>query len=111
MRLTARFPATAPAQPLLEGAVEVTGPVSGIGPQAVDVYLTHDGRITTTPIAQDAIGVRWDLSEDETSIVPAFVGPLEPGVYALHVRVTITPDDGPPQTYAGGPWPLEVLSP
>jgi hypothetical protein len=117
-RLRARFPERAETQSVLAGTVEVPGPVRGVGSAAADVFLLRDGRVVTTPIAQDAIGVRWDLRAGETSSVPGLVslvscetgGPLAPGVYALYVRVVITPDDGPPQESFGGPWPVRVLS-
>jgi hypothetical protein len=114
----ARFPERVEPQAMLAGTVEVAGPVRGVGAAAADGFLVSEGRVVTTPIAQDAIGVRWDLEEGETRSVPALVslvscesgGPLAPGAYELYVRVVITPDDGPPKESFGGPWPLRVVS-
>lgn len=117
-RLVARFPERVEPQAMLAGTVEVAGPVRGVGAAAADVFLVSAGRVVTTPIAQDAIGVRWDLEDGETRNVPALVSlvscesgePLAPGAYELYVRVVITPDDGPPQEFFGGPWSLRMVS-
>ena len=71
----------------------------------------------TTPLAQDAIGIRWELAAGETRTMPALASlvscapeaePLPPGDYELYARVVVTPDDGAAQRGFGGPWRLRV---
>jgi hypothetical protein len=99
--------------------VEVTSgeAVRGVAAAAADVFLVRDDRVVTTPVAQDAIGIRWELAAGETRTMPALAslvscepqgGPLPPGEYELYARVVVTPDDGAAQQAFGGPWPLRV---
>jgi hypothetical protein len=120
LRLVARFPESVPAgQQMLTGTVEVSSrnAMRGAAPAAADVFLARDGRVVTTPVAQDAIGIRWDLAAGETRTMPALAslvscepdgGPLPAGRYELYARVAMTPDDGATQQAFGGPWPLRV---
>ena len=120
LRLVARFPESVPAgQQTLSGMVEVTSreAMRGVSPPAADVFLVLDDHVVTTPVAQDAIGIRWDAAAGETRTMPALAslvscepdgGPLPPGGYELYVRVVVTPDDGAAQRAFGGPWQLRV---
>ena len=121
LRLVGRFPESVPAgQPTVGGIVEVTSrdAVRGVAAPAADVFLVRDDQVVTTPMAQDAIGVRWELAAGETRRMPAMGSlvscdpdgrPLPPGRYELYARVVLTADDdGPPQTAFGGPWPLRL---
>ena len=121
LRLAGRFPETVPAgRPTVGGIVEVTSreAVRGVAAPAADVFLVRDDQVVTMPMAQDAIGVRWELAAGETRRMPATAslvscepdgGPLPPGRYELYARVVLTADDdGPPQTAFGGPWPLRL---
>jgi hypothetical protein len=120
LRLVARFPESVPAgQQTLGGMVEVTGrkAMRGVAPAAADAFLVRDDRVVTTPVAQDAIGIRWELAAGETRTMPALAslvscepegGPLPPGDYELYARVVVTPDDGAAQRAFGGPWRLRV---
>jgi hypothetical protein len=121
LRLVGRFPASVPAgQPTVGGIVEVTSreAVRGVAAPAADAFLVRDDQVVTTPMAQDAIGVRWQLAAGETRTMPAMAslvscepdgGPLPPGRYELYARVVLTADDdGPAQTGFGGPWPLRL---
>jgi hypothetical protein len=118
--LVARFPESVPAgQRTLSGAVEVTArkAIRGVAPAAGDVFLVRDDQVVTTPVARDAIGMRWELAAGETRTVPAMAslmscepegGPLPPGDYELYARFVVTPDDGAAQPAFGGPWRLRV---
>jgi hypothetical protein len=120
LRLVARFPESVPAgQQTLEGMVEVTSEeaLRGVAPAAADVFLVLDDRVVTTPVAQDAIGIRWELAAGETRAMPALAslascepegGPHTPGDYELYARVVVSPDDGAAQPAFGGPWRLRV---
>jgi hypothetical protein len=118
--LVGRFPESVPAgQQTVGGIVEVTSreAVRGVAAPAADVFLVRDDRVVTTPMAQDAIGIRWELAAGETRRMPAMAslvscepdgGPLPPGRYELYARVVLTPYDGPAQTAFGGPWRLRL---
>jgi hypothetical protein len=120
LRLVGRFPESVPAgQQTVGGIVEVTSrdAVRGVAAPAADVFLVRDDQVVTTPMAQDAIGVRWELAAGETRRMPAMAslvscepdgGPLPPGRYELYARVVLTPYDGPAQTAFGGPWRLRL---
>ncbi len=120
LRLVARFTETVRAgQQSLSGTVEVTSrkAMRGVAPAAADVFLVREDRVVTTPVAQDAIGIRWELAAGETRTMPALAslvscepdgGPLPPGDYELYARVVVSPDDGAAQRAFGGPWRLRV---
>ena len=120
LRLVAWFPESVPSgQRTLGGAVEVTSreAMRGVAPAAADVFLVLDDRVVTTPLAQDAIGIRWDVAAGEARTMPALAslvscepddGPLRPGRYELYARVVVTPEDGAAQRAFGGPWRLRV---
>jgi hypothetical protein len=120
LRLVARFPASVPAgRQTLSGTVAVTSreALRGIAPAGADVFLVRDDRVVTMPVAQDAIGIRWELAAGETRTMPAMAslvscepdgGPLPRGEYELYARVAVTPDDGEAQPAFGGPWRLLV---
>ena len=120
LRLVARFPQSVPAgRQTLSGMVEVSSrnAMRGVAPAAADVFLVRDDRVVTTPVAQDAIGIRWELAAGETRAVPALAslvscepdgGPLRPGGYELFARMVVTADDGVVQRAFGGPWGLRV---
>jgi hypothetical protein len=118
--LVARFPESAQAgQQAVSGTVEVTSreATRAVAAPAAEVFLVRDGQVVAMPMAQDAIGVRWELAAAETRSVPAMAslvscgshgGPLAPGRYELYVRMVLTPDDGSAQRAFGGPWQLDV---
>lgn len=120
LRLVARFPESVPAgQQTLSGMVEVTSreAMRGVAPAAADVFVVLDDHVVTTPVAQDAIGIRWEAAAGETRTMPALAslvscepdgGPLPPGGYELYARVVVTPDNGAAQRAFGGPWRLRV---
>jgi hypothetical protein len=120
LRLVARFPESVPAgQQTLSGTVDITSrnALQGVAPAAADVFLVRDDRVVTTPVAQDAIGIRWELAAGETRAMPALAslvscepdgGPLPPGDYELYARVVVSPYDGAAQRAFGGPWRLRV---
>jgi hypothetical protein len=120
LRLVALFAESVPAgQQTLSGTVEVTSQkaMRGVAPAAADVFLVRDDRVVTTPVAQDAIGIRWELAAGETRTMPALAslvscepdgGPLPRGDYELYARVVVSPDDGAAQRAFGGPWRLRV---
>jgi hypothetical protein len=120
LRMVARFPDSVPAgEQTLSGIVEVTSrnPMRGVAAAAADVFLVRDDRVVTTPMPQDAIGIRWELAAGGTRTVPALAslvscepdgGPLPPGRYELYARLVVTPDDGVAQPAFGGPWRLRV---
>ena len=120
LRLVARFPETVQAgQPAVSGRVEVSSreAVRGVAAPAADVFLVRDHQVVGMPMAQDAIGVRWELAAGETRSVPATAslvscashgGLLPPGRYELYARMVVTPDDGAAVRAFGGPWRLGV---
>jgi hypothetical protein len=120
LRLVGRFPESVPAgQQTVGGIVEVTSreAVRGVAAPAADVFVVRDDLVVATPLAQDAIGVRWELAAGETSRMPAMAslvscepdgGPLPPGLYDVYARVVLNPYDGPAQTAFGGPWRLRL---
>lgn len=120
LRLVARFPESVPAgQQTLSGMVDVTSreAMRGVAPAAADVFLVRHDQVVTTPVAQDAIGIRWELAAGETRTMPALAslvscepdgGPLAPGGYDLYARVVLTPDNGAARRAFGGPWRLRV---
>jgi hypothetical protein len=120
LRLVARFPDSVPfGQPTLRGTVEVTSreALRGVAPAAADVFAVLDDRVVTTPVAQDASGIRWDLKAGETTTLPALLslvscapdgGPLRRGGYELYARVVVTRDDQEALRAFGGPWRLRV---
>ena len=103
LQVLARVPESVPAgQEALTGTVEVTSrnAVRGVRPAAADVFLVRDDQVVTTPVPQDAIGIRWELAAGETESMPALAslmscepdgGPLPPGGYELYARVVVTP--------------------
>jgi hypothetical protein len=121
LRFTGRFAESVPAgQQTVSGTIEVTSreAVRGVAAPAADVFLVREGRVVTMPVvAQDAVGVRWDLAAGETKTVAAMAslvscepegGPLPPALYELYARVVLTPDDEAAQRAFGGPWPLHA---
>lgn len=120
LRLVGRFPESVRAgQQAVSGTVEVTSKeaVRGVAAQRADAFLVREGRVVTTPLAQDAMGIRWDLAAGETKSMPGTAslvscepngGPLPRGDYQLYAQVVLTPDDGAPTRAFGGPWPLRV---
>jgi hypothetical protein len=124
LTLTGRFPATAAAgERAVAGTVEVTIRAAGevavraVGAPRADVFLVRDGRVATMPMAQDAMGVRWDLTPGKVERLPGEAtlvscdpagGRVRAGTYELYARVVITPDSGAAVQAFGGPWPLEV---
>jgi hypothetical protein len=117
--LTGQFPAqVAAGQQTLSGSVEATSSqeMRGITQPGADVFLVRDGRVVTTPLPQDAVGIMWAVAAGEAKSVPAEAGlascetgePLEPGAYELYARVMVIPDDGGSVESFGGPWPVEV---
>src|SRR5262245_29524062 len=72
LALTGRFPATAPTGGKVTGTVEVVSQVAirGVVPPQADVFLVQDGRVATVPMAQDAMGIRWDLSPGQVERLP-----------------------------------------
>lgn len=120
LRLTGRFARRVPAgEQIVSGTVEVTAEkaVRGVAAAAADAFLVRDGRVVTTPLPQDAVGVRWDLAAGEKKSVPAVASllscepggkPLAAGDYEVYAQFVLTPNDGPPATAYGGPWPLTV---
>lgn len=120
LRLTGQFAGSVPAgQQTLRGTVEVTSEeaVRGVAAPAADAFLVRERRVVTLPVAQDAIGVRWDLAAGEKKRIAATAslvscepegGTLPPGDYELYALVVLTPDDGSAQRAFGGPWRLRV---
>lgn len=115
LRLVARFPESAGAgEQTVSGTVEVTSreALRGVAAAAADAFLVRDGRVVTTPLPQDAVGVRWELAAGETRTMPAVTslrpcepqgGLLAPGDYELYVRVVVTPEEA-----FGGPSRLRL---
>jgi hypothetical protein len=120
LRLVARFPESVPfGQQALSGTVEVTSreAMRGVAPAAADVFVVLDDQVVTTPVPQDAIGIRWDVRAGETSTLPALASlvscapdgePLRRGGYELYARVVVTRDDQEALHAFGGPWRLRV---
>jgi hypothetical protein len=120
LRLVGWFAESVPAgEQTVSGEVEVTSSqaVRGVAAPAADAFLVQDGRVVTTPVAQDAIGVRWDLAAGEPRRLAAMASlvscapdgaPLAPGRYELYARVVLAPDDRPAQPAFGGPWRLRL---
>jgi len=120
LRLAARFAQGAPAdRQIVNGTVRITAEeaVSGVAAAGADAFLVRAGRVVTTALPQDAVGVRFALAAGETTSVPATAslvscepggGPLPRGDYELYAQFVVTPDDGPPAPAFGGPWPLRV---
>ena len=120
LTMVAKFPASvAAAAGVVTGTVEVTGrrAVRGVVSPRAQAFLVRDGRVVSTPMAQDLSGVRWDLAAGGVERLPADAvlvscepggGPLPAGRYELWARLVLTPDDGPGVTSVGGPWPLEI---
>ena len=120
LRLEARFPKSVRAdQQTLSGTVEVTSEnaLRAVAATAADAFLVRDGRVVTTALPQDAMGVQWAPAAGEKKSVPAIAslvsceqggGPLAPGDYELYVQFVLTPDDGAAITGYGGPLALRV---
>ena len=120
LTLTPHFPATVGRDPQpVTGSVDATSnaAVHGVGPGRAEAFLVRDGRVVTMPVAQDSVGVLWDLAPGAVRTVPADVAvvscegdgtELEPGAYQLYVRVVLTPGDGPPVASYGGPSPVQL---
>lgn len=120
LRLDGRFPKSVPADhQTVNGTVEVTSAkaLRGVAASAAAAFLVRDGRVVTTPLPQDAMGVQWAPAAGEKKSVPALAslvsceqggGPLAPGDYELYVQFVLTPDDGAPITGYGGPLALRV---
>jgi hypothetical protein len=120
LRLVGRFPESVPAgQPAVSGRIELTSleAIRGVAARAADVFLVRQDCVVTAPVAQDAIGVRWEQAAGETRSMPATASliscapdgePLPPGRYELYARVVVIPDDGPPLRAFGGPWRLRL---
>ncbi|MDQ1446309.1 MAG: hypothetical protein QOI20_2773 [Acidimicrobiaceae bacterium] len=122
LRLEGHFPNTVGAgQNAVNGTVEVSADqaVKGMAAPAADAFLVRQGKVVTTPLPQDAMGVRFDLAAGETKSVEAMgslvacgqaSGHVPPGDYELYARFVLIPDDGEPATAFGGPWPLAVTA-
>jgi hypothetical protein len=119
MTLTGQFPAeVAAGEPMLSGTVEATSlqELRGVTQPGADVFLVRDGRIVTTPLPQDAMGIIWSVAAGEAKSLPAEGAlaacdsgePLQPGAYEVYARLMVIPDDGGSLEAFGGPWPLEV---
>jgi hypothetical protein len=120
LRLVGRFPRSVAArEQTVSGIVEVTSreAMRGLGAPAPDVFLVREDRVVTTPVAQDAIGVRWELAAGDTRSLPAMASlvscephgdPLPPGRYELYARMVLTTDEGAAQRAFGGPWRLRL---
>jgi hypothetical protein len=120
LTMVARFPASAAAaESTVTGTVEVTarGAVRGVVSPRAQAFLVRDGRVVSTPLAQDLSGRRWDLASGAVERLPADAAlvscepggaPLPPGRYELWTRLVVTPDDGPGVVSVAGPWPFEI---
>ncbi len=120
LTLVARFPATArAADRMVTGTVEVTSraAVRGVVAPRAQAFLVRDGRVVSTPVAQDLSGVQWDLASGSVERLPADAAlvscedggaPLPPGRYEVYARVVVMPGDGPGLASVAGPWPIEV---
>lgn len=118
--LVARFPSTArAADRMVTGTVEVTSRAAlrgAVAPRA-QAFLVRDGRVMSTPVAQDLSGVRWDLAAGAVERLPADAAlvscedggaPLPPGRYEVYARLVVTSDDGTGRASVAGPWPIEI---
>jgi hypothetical protein len=120
LRLTGRFARRVAAdKQIVSGTVEITAEkaLRGVAAAAADAFLVRDGRVVTTPLPQDAVGVRWEPAAGEKKTVPVVASllscepggePLAAGDYELYASFVLTPNDGAPTTAYGGPWPLTV---
>lgn len=120
LTMVARFPSSVAAGAgVVSGTVEVTSrrAVRGVVGPGAQAFLVRDGRVVSTPVAQDLSGRRWDLASGAVERLPADAAlvscapggaPLAPGRYELWTRLVVTPDDGPGLTSVAGPWPLEI---
>ena len=120
LRLAGTFPETiAASEQMVNGEVEVTSDdgVRGTASPAADAFLVQDGKIATTPLAQDAMAIAWDLAAGASRTVPAAASlascepdgaPIPAGDYEVYARFVITPDGGEPSIGFGGPWRLRV---
>lgn len=117
--LTGQFPTeVAAGAQMLSGSVEATSAqeMRGVTQPGADVFLVRDGRVVTTPLPQDAMGILWAVAAGGAKSLPAEGAlascdsgePLEPGSYEVYVRLMVIPDDGGGVESFGGPWPLEV---
>jgi hypothetical protein len=120
LTLSGQFPDAALASDeLVTGTVDVVSATElhGVGAQRADVFLVREGRVVTLPVAQDSVGVQWDLAAGAAQTLPGAValvacgptgGPVGAGRYDLYARVAVTPTEGSTVESFGGPWPLEV---
>ncbi len=119
LALTGQFPAEVPAgEQILSGTVEAVSSqeLHGVTPPGADVFLVRDGRVVTTPLPQDAMGILWAVAAGQSKSLPAEASlascdtgePLTPGSYELYARLTVIPDEGGSVESFGGPWELEV---
>jgi hypothetical protein len=120
LRVVGRFPeSVSGGEQMVRGTVKVTSEeaVRGVAAEQADAFLVREGRVATTPLVQDAKGVRWELAPGEAKRMPGTAslmsceangGRVPPGDYELYARVVLTPDDGEPTPAFGGPWPLRV---
>jgi hypothetical protein len=124
LRLTGSFPARVRAteRPTFDGTVTVVNHsdqrVEGLAASRPDVYLLQSGRIVTTPLPHDEVGLQLELppgmmrdltaTGSLTSCSAAW--PLPPGRYQIYARLPIVGKDGTTIAPAvGGPWSLEVV--
>lgn len=120
LRLTGKFPESVSAdRQMVRGTVEVTAAkaVRGVAAQNAEAFLVREGRVVTTPLPQDAMGVQWTLAAGESKSVPAPAslvscekngGALPAGDYEIYARFVLAADDGKSAPAYGGPWPLRV---
>jgi hypothetical protein len=62
--MNGQFPEVALASDeLVTGTVDVVTATElhGVGAQRADVFLVREGQVVTLPVAQDSVGVQWDL--------------------------------------------------
>lgn len=120
LTLNAQFPdAVAGSDGMVTGTVEATShrQVRGVVNQQAEMFLVRDGRVVGLPLAQDLVGVQWDLDAGDVARLPGDAtlvscepggGPVPPGEYQLYARVVVNPDDGPAVVSVGGPWPIRI---
>jgi len=119
LALTGQFPAEVSAsEQTLSGTVEARASreLRGVTLPGADVFLVRNGRVVSTPLPQDTVGILWAVPAGESKSLPADAAltacdsgePLEPGSYELYARLMVVPDDGGSVEAFGGPWPLEV---
>jgi hypothetical protein len=120
LTLTGTFPTTAAAgEPSVTGTVRATSRAAlrGVVLPGAEMFLVHDGLVATLPVAQDAMGLRWDLAVGAVEHLPGLAtltscaaggGPLPAGAYQLYARVLLNQDDAPAVEAFGGPWPLRL---